>query len=1312
MVAELWTETSADAGVCSDWWRGRLALVPNGFDPARFIPRGRPGCRDYLGRGVASCQGEVPLLQRFSRYVASLALLWSRHSGCAVVVVQTPPLQQSLAAACGVCAAEPVVLVLEIDSTLTAVDFLESIQTQIETAYGHSNRGLAALLQKETGLTPPRLTPLLVVCPQLHGDPRIEPNLLIQIDLDHDDSIAYHANLLQADYDLKRLHTYWLAVYRDLVDAHVPPAGHLARAGAEPTWLGSTDPETACDDIRQDGLFTWFLDLDDLTQEQPGAPACALDPKITTYAALNDDVKRLSSYLQCELGLVPADPVLIYMNRSPEALAAMLAVIHAGGVVIPLDPAQNQARVADVLAEAKPRYAMTLAGDALDLRGFHGHYVLMDVVLPELPEVLTNVFPILPQEQAAFVFYGAGESDYPQGAVLSRGALYQYVQWANERYRLKDEACSFAWIHSFATPAGLTAVFCTLLQGGQLTIFPEHVTEAEMPAQLRGGFCPVNAIKLNRCRLDLLHQLEPEPTPLRVVVLDAGEVTTADAALLRRFAPDARYLREYGCCESGLAFAACDLDETSSEGEGLPLGRPLPGKRVTIVNQLGLPCPQGVAGEIWVAGHQLGAAYLARPELSNAAFHLDAVGTPVYRSREWGYWLEDGQVVRLGMMGRQFQMGDFRVQPGEIERVLADLEGVEEALVVVRQISSREPQMTAYVLGYHLDEAVLFDQLAERLPAFLIPNYIVPMVAWPLNANGTISYADLPEPEISHSDQYSRAFAPQTYREALLAGLFAKALGLPEVGVTDDFFQLGGDDHAAMDLLKTARALDFYFSYSDLMRSPRVRALAKVPDRVGEDVAQQTVHGALALLPSHVRFFAANPQEPDENVETMVLEVPEGIDARPLELAVERLLTMHDALRARFVGEGASRRAEIMPPAETPAFSVENLHRYDEDRQETRFETIHEQVAGGLCLDWGLLFHVCLCRMGGGLSDRLILVVHQLVVDDVSWRVLLSDLGELYRCFSANRDPYPLAKTDSLRAWSAALRQELQEGSSLSESRRWLEDSMAVEPVFSPLEEPYEIGYRDDHQLVLALDRPTSQTLLIAGRRVLGQRLYTLLLGGLACALRDFSGGEAVTVQLEGQGRRVNIGDLDVSRTVGHLTSHFPFCLVMPPKADELEVLALTGRNLQTVEHEGLGYDMVRYLGEDAPGSALFQQLPEAEIAFSYSGVIDEQPVPGWMTMEHRKWTEENLRRPLMIEGFLREGVLQFQFEWVPSRLEETTVINLAMSFLKYLGRLGEIIGERAQPNTQKSPNFMAVSDPHTTAEFFAGGMSDEDSPM
>lgn len=1309
MVAEQWSAVSAEEDACVQWWRDRLALVPHQMTTARYIPRGGETFRDHLDRGFTTTNDDPPMT-RFCRYLAALAWLWARHSGGTTLVLQTPPLQQAVdSERCGICANEPVLMVLEVDPALAGEALRAAIQSQVEETYAHANTRLTALLYRETGLAPSRLTPLLVFCPQLHSDPCIEPNLLIQIDLDQFGSIAYHANLVADDYDLLRLHLYWQSAYQAVFEAQTPLA--LLLDDAQPTWL--SDPQavvsSVSDGLTQDGLFTWFLDLEDIAQEQPGAPACRLNHKVLTYAALCDDVKRLASYLQCEMGLVPADPVLVYLNRSSEAVTAMLAVLNVGGVVIPLDPAQNESRVSDIIAEAQPRFALTCAGDAADLIGFRGQYLLLDVLLPVLPEVHTQIYPILPQEQAALVYYGAGESESIQGAVLNRGALYDYVTWARDSYRLPGDACSFAWFQSFSAAASLTPIFCTLLQGGLLTIFPEHVTETDILTKLHDDHLGVTAIKLNRCRLARLRELGPAYLPTRLVVVDSAELSCDDVLWLRTVAPAAVLWREYGCCESGLAFAATTLNEGLLGRDPLPLGRPITGKKVAIVNQQGLPCPPGVAGEIWVAGGQLGAAYLCRPELSQAAFCWDVNGTPVYRSRAWGYWLEDGQVVHLGFMGRQFQMGDFRVQPAEIERLLSELEGVEEALVVVRQISSRDPQMTAYVLGYNLDEETIFEQLAERLPAFLIPNFVVPMVAWPLHANGTIDYAGLPEPEVSRSAHYASEFEPQTYREALLAHLFANSLGLNEVGVTDNFFKLGGDEQAAMDLLRTARALDFYFSFNDFVQAPCVRDLARVPDRVGVEVIEQSVAGEVHLLPFYHRFFAAAPDDPDSNVETMVLEVPEGVDVKPLEMAVQRLLTMHDGLRARFVNSDEGWRAEIMPPAEITAFSLEDLNRFDELELETRFNAVHEQARSSLCLDWGLLFHVCLVRMGGEVSDRLILVAHQLIVDEVSWRVLLSDLGELYRCFSANRDPYPLAKTDSLRSWALVLQQEAQSHTVVNQSRFWLEDALAVTPLFKNYILPGSVDAGADNELVLSLDRHTSQSLLVSGRRVLGQRIYTLLLSGLACAVRDFSGEEAAMVLLSGQGRRVNLSGLDVSRTVGHLTSHFPFCLTMPFNADELEIADMTARHLQMVQMEGMGYGMLRHLSRDNHVRKLFGGLNQPEIAFNYAGAVDEQPVPGWLFMEHRRWSEERLRRPLMIEGFLREGVLQFRFEWIPSRLEEATVINLAMAFLKNLGRLSERIAEQTPAAARMSSMELPISDIHNTTSFLSAPSAEDD---
>ncbi|HLL47246.1 MAG TPA: condensation domain-containing protein, partial [Longimicrobiaceae bacterium] len=451
----------------------------------------------------------------------------------------------------------------------------------------------------------------------------------------------------------------------------------------------------------------------------------------------------------------------------------------------------------------------------------------------------------------------------------------------------------------------------------------------------------------------------------------------------------------YGPTEAAVdvTFHACAPGEPT-----VPIGRPVANTRIHVLDGRLGQAPVGIPGELYIGGVQVGRGYHGRPELTAERFVPDPLaaeaGARMYRTGDRARWLASGAVEYLGRLDQQAKVRGFRIEPGEIESALRRHPSVADAAVVVRTDAGR-PQLVGYVAaaqGAALDADVLRAHLAAWVPEYMVPSALVALEKLPLTPSGKLDRRALPAPG---EDDASRAehVAPRTDAEAALAGVWRELLRVERVGAHDNFFALGGDSILSIQMVSRAAAAGVRIAPWQVFQHQTLAGLAAVADTAAVVRAEQgEVTGEVPLTPVQRWFFDLALPEPHHWNQALLLEVARPVGPGVLERAVGELLRHHDALRLRFTRDGGGWRQETAAVDGAVPFERVELSGATDAERAAEIERLSARAQASLDLEAGPLLRAVHFDLGADRPGRLLLVVHHLAVDGVSWRILAEDL--------------------------------------------------------------------------------------------------------------------------------------------------------------------------------------------------------------------------------------------------------------------------------------------------------------------------------
>nr|WP_052478682.1 non-ribosomal peptide synthetase [Kibdelosporangium sp. MJ126-NF4]CEL19983.1 Siderophore biosynthesis non-ribosomal peptide synthetase modules [Kibdelosporangium sp. MJ126-NF4]CTQ97207.1 Siderophore biosynthesis non-ribosomal peptide synthetase modules [Kibdelosporangium sp. MJ126-NF4] len=964
-------------------------------------------------------------------------------------------------------------------------------------------------------------------------------------------------------------------------------------------------------DLTLAGLFEAQVDA------RPDELALVDGDRRFTFAELEALANRLAQGILAR-GLPPESLVAIALPRSAEFLVAMFAVAKAGLAYLPVDPGHPAARVRHVLDDATP--ALVIAKEPL--AGTEGVALLpVDTAWQDGPADRPRV--AIRPDALAYVIYTSGSTGRPKGVAIPHSGLPSLVRTmagASESGPGKRVG-QFA---SFSFDVSLAELSISILCGAALYLLPEH---ARAGAEL-GRFATANRLTHMVIPPSVVSSLpDTSVLPSDLTLIVGTEALRRD--LVHAWSGGRIFLNAYGPTEATVNSTLWRA-EPDWAAPVLPIGRPDVNKRAYILGPDLRPVPPGGTGELYLGGAGLARGYLGQPGGTSTRFVANPFhqGTRMYRTGDLARWTPDGLIDYLGRVDEQMKVRGYRIEPAEVEAALIDLPAVRAAAVAVREADGRRALVGYLVADVRLDTAAITEAVAQVLPEYLVPSQWMQLDSLPLSVAGKLNRDALPTPDFARAAE--AALPAEGRREEILLRLFRELLRRDDIGVGDAFFELGGDSILSIQLVARARELGLALTPRNVFERKTVRDLAVVATELaghGPDVHDPGA-GSVELTPIMRRFLTRHVAV-EKFGQSMLLKLPAGIDPVRLDLALRAVLRTHDMLRARLEpGLG------IVVPDE--AKDCLRVVRVAPGEQPPRSEFLAARER----LDpWtGAMVQAVWFDHGAHAPSELLVLVHHLVMDGVSWRILLPDLESAY----SGAELRPVRT--SFRTWAAGLGQV----STKDQDAYWRAVlGSGPAPVGSrPLTAADTIATVSRVSRVMEVGELLST---VPGK--LRASVNDVLLTGLALAARSWTGHDDLLLDLKGHGRRQElVPGADLSRTIGLFTTIYPVRLATsgvdvtaaeqdPARADD--VLKTVKQHLRQVPDDGIGFGLL----------PAFHDGPTPLIAFNYFGRMGTAtPTGGWQTEGGLGGTVDEQRvvdHALTIEATLSADGSQLRVEWV-----------------------------------------------------------------
>ena len=900
-----------------------------------------------------------------------------------------------------------------------------------------------------------------------------------------------------------------------------------------------------------------------------------------TYGELDRVSDSIAAFL-IDRGVKENSFVAVKMGRVKEFYAAVIGIHKAGAAYVPVDPDYPDERISYMIEDSEAKVILTEEAVAEAVGEYTGSK------LEELGAV-----NLATPEHLAYMIYTSGSTGKPKGVVQSHRSLRAFLAWMLNDFHIDCDSVHALQV-SFSFDASLQDIFCPLSAGGEVHIFSdelrrdltgmrdyieEHgITAVDMPTQI--GMALVN--QYPRMKLKYL--------------MIGGE------KLLPCARTDVTLVNAYGPTEFTDTSSYYVVDQDRDTGD-IPIGRPVANTWSFICNAYGNLLPQGMTGELCLCGPQIAEGYWNKKEQTKKSFvpctFLSSTDAPagtswsnvMYRTGDLAGYNEDGELVYRGRIDTQVKLRGFRIEMGEIEMTARRYDGILLAAADVKK-----DQLVLYFTAKDsINPDTLRNYLAGSLTEYMVPSIYMQLEKMPMTPSGKIDRKHLPEPELKTSGEY---IAPSNDAERAVACAMKKVLGVEDdIGALDDFFLFGGDSIKAIRLVSLLREEKYKVSVADIMKQKTVRKIAEKAIRTdGFTISQKPYEGAISDSAIVAYFKDLHAPNPNYYNQTRLFSMSVRADKEILKRAWDALCYQHDLLRAVFDGEklvvrDANARIEIEEyRTDSPEFGSSD--------EEDTISGICKNIKAYIQMDKAL---VRIALIHGRVRDYLYIAVHHLVVDGVSWRILMSDMETAYDMAAKNEEIHLPAKTNTYRDYAEALHRYRDSYALSLEIPYWKRIQDKLEAL--PFSEGKNYGRRFGH-IEVSMDSEDTNCFTRANFGIMKADINDALLAAVCLAVYNVTGRRDISVELEGHGRE-DLGEpLTTDRTIGWFTSIYPV-IFEGLSGDVSRDLLMVKEALHRIPNKGVGYNILRFI--EGRESVSFSTAHISQIGFNYLGEMDAE---------------------------------------------------------------------------------------------------------
>lgn len=917
-----------------------------------------------------------------------------------------------------------------------------------------------------------------------------------------------------------------------------------------------------------------------------------------TYAQLNERANQLANYL-VQQQVIPHSLVGLMMDHSIQTVVALLAIMKAGAGYVPIDPEYPAERIKYMILDSNVGLVLTnRKANSLDLSPSLTNIVQLQE--EHLCGRNTANLDIRPEpEHIAYVIYTSGSTGKPKGTIIEHRSLVNYIWWAKVMYT-DGEDDSFPLYSSLSFDLTVTSIFTPLISGGMIVIYPKEENGHALYRILEENL--VTVIKLTPSHLAMLDGLNNEQSKVRRLIVGGENLKTSLAKSVHEsFGGKVRIFNEYGPTEATVGCMIYELDGHEPRDGSVPIGKPAANVQIYVLDEYLQPVPKGAKGELFISGDGVARGYLNCVDLTSRRFIRNPFlpDRIMYRTGDY-VTIGKGCLEFHGRIDHQVKIRGHRIDLGEIEAVLAAHEQIRDVVV----IDCEGRQGHTYLCGYVVVQGEpstddLRKYAMERLPDYMVPECLIRLERIPLTHNGKVNRMLLPNP-YAEAITKREIIASRNDREALLIRAISDVLQVDRVSMDDNFFQLGGDSIKSIQVSARLNVQGMKLKVKDILQYPLLAEMAcRIEDRA-HSIRQDACQGEVGMLPAIAWFQEQQFAQPDYYHQSILLELDGTIEIDRLERIWNAVLRHHDGLRLQYCRETGRLHYNEALLQRDHAVDVTDLSALADAEKCERMVRICTELKSSLNLENDLLVRMVVFDLGNQ-NKRLFIMAHHLIMDGVSWRIILNHIYMLLQQSAEGLELRLPFKTHSLQAWSTALHHyiaaelDTETPDLASAERQYWEDVHARRFSF-PLD--FDLGTDTVAQSDTLIDRLSereTRQLLDEANEAYHTRTQELLLAALSLAVMKHAETDDIVIELEGHGREDIGEEWDVSDTVGWFTSFYPVRFRLPDANRSERVKALK-EQLRNVPANGFHYGLYKYV------RGLWREHAFDRVRFNYLG--------------------------------------------------------------------------------------------------------------
>ncbi|EQB86567.1 amino acid adenylation domain-containing protein/non-ribosomal peptide synthase protein (TIGR01720 family) [Clostridium punense] len=923
----------------------------------------------------------------------------------------------------------------------------------------------------------------------------------------------------------------------------------------------------------------------------PNKIALEFKDNTLTYKKLNEKCNQLANHLR-ETGIGKTSIVAIMETHSIELLVSILGVLKAGAAYVPIDPSYPIERINYMLEDSKSTILLTNFKIADEIK-FKGN--IININNEDLQGYNKNN---LPKSNGlmdlVYIIYTSGSTGKPKGVMIEHQGLTNYILWSNKMY-LKNEEEAMPLYSSISFDLTVTSIFTPLISGNKIVIYDNDETEFVLYKILRENKATV--VKLTPAHLTLLKDMDNTKSSIKRFIV-GGEDLKANLAkeVCNSFGKNIEIFNEYGPTETVVGCMIYKYDEEKVKSISVPIGYPADNVQIYILDNELNPVLTGFIGELYISGDGVARGYLNREDLTHERFIENPFikGKRMYKTGDTARYIENGAIEYVGRIDNQVKIRGHRIELGEIERYLMENQSIKDAVVVFKEDSLGNKILNTYVVRKkEITDSELKEWLLKFLPKYMIPTNFVFIEKIPLTLNGKVNYALLPEPEIVEKEFIKY----ETLAEKELVKAMEEILGVENISMNDNYYQLGGDSIKAIQISSKLKNLGFNIKVKDILAHDFIEEIAATIEesKAVKSIRQDKIEGIVGRTPIIEWFF--NQKFSNENLynQHVLLEYKGKLDINKVISAVNKLIEHHDALRINYDRRSNDLYYNNKKFNEMYAFKYLNLSQYSYKEQCNNIKKLIEETNSSINIENNSLFNVVMMDLD---EDRqaLLFIAHHLIVDGVSWRVILDDFITILKQLDEDSELRLPLKTNSYKEWAEALQ---------TYSKNDFSDEVDYWKAILNKEINYNVDYDNEEDIVETsnilskeIDEKTLNSLVEKSKEIYNIDLNETLIIGLVIALNKLTNKDEIIVELERHGREAINDYIDISRTVGWFTSMYPAHFSIEHEDIEDSIKSLK-EQLKNIPNKGFNYSILKFLNK---------ALKEQEIKyvrFNYLGDFD-----------------------------------------------------------------------------------------------------------